>query len=79
MVICNTEMGILYFMFTANNARHTGAIFCGLKQPGCEANHLLRSSAEVKNDCSCTSIPPICLHGIYRDDYTIMSIRICDE
>jgi len=27
MVICNTEIGILYFMFTADISRHTGAIF----------------------------------------------------
>jgi len=79
MVICNTEIGIMYFMFTADNSRHTGAIFYGLKQPGCEANHLLHSSAEVKNDWSCTSIPPICLHGIYRDDCTFMSVSIYDE
>jgi len=57
MVMCDTEIGVLYFMFSADNSRHTGPI-CGLKQLGFEANHLLHSSAEIKNDWSCTSIPP---------------------
>jgi hypothetical protein len=70
MAICYTEIGILYCMFSADNSKLTGAIFCGLKQPGCEVNHLLPSSAEVKNDWSTTSIPPVYRHSIYRDDYT---------
>lgn len=73
------EIRILYFMFTADNSRHTGTIFCGMKQPGCEANHLLHSIAEVKNDRSCTSIPPVYLHGIYGDDYTFLSVSIYDD
>jgi len=30
----------------------------GVKRPGREVNHSLQSSAEVKNEWSCTSIPP---------------------
>ena len=28
------------------------------------------SHAEDKNECSCTSIPPLCLHCLYRDNVT---------
>jgi hypothetical protein len=36
----------------------------GVKRPGLEADHSLPSSAEVKNDWSYTSTPPIRLHGV---------------
>jgi hypothetical protein len=36
----------------------------GVKRPGREADHSPPSSAEVKNAWSCTSIPPIHLHGV---------------
>jgi hypothetical protein len=42
----------------------TGALSLGVKRPGREANHSPPSSAEVKNAWSCTSTPPICLHGV---------------
>ena len=29
----------------------------------------LASSAEVKNEWSCTSSPSVCLHGMYRDKF----------
>jgi hypothetical protein len=35
-----------------------------VKRPGLEADHSPPSSAEVKNVWSCTSTPPICLHGV---------------
>ena len=35
--------------------------------PGCEAGALPPSSAEVKNERSSTSAPPLCLRGVYRD------------
>ena len=35
--------------------------------PGCEAGSLPPSSAEVKNEWSCTSAPPLYLRGVYRD------------
>jgi hypothetical protein len=41
-----------------------GAFFLGIKWPGREADHSSPSSAEVKNAWSCTSTPPICLHGV---------------
>lgn len=39
----------------------------------------LHSSTEVYNDWSCTTISPVCLHGIYRGNYTFMSVSIYDE
>jgi hypothetical protein len=38
--------------------------YWGLKQPGCEADHLPPSSADVKNVWCYTSTPPVCLHSM---------------
>jgi hypothetical protein len=38
--------------------------FQGIKQPGHELGWSSLSSAEVKNEWSCTSTPPTCLHGV---------------
>ena len=35
----------------------------------CEADHLPPSSANSNKDGSCTSIPPMCLQGILRDNF----------
>jgi hypothetical protein len=43
---------------TASYPMCTGVIFSGIKRPGSDANHSSPSSAEVKNSCSYTSIPP---------------------
>jgi hypothetical protein len=40
------------------------ASFPGVKRPRREVGHSTPSSAEVKNECSCTSAPPVCLHGV---------------
>jgi hypothetical protein len=40
------------------------ALSLGLKQPGCEVDHSLPSSAEVKNAWGYTCTPPICLYGV---------------
>jgi hypothetical protein len=42
----------------------TRGSFPGVKCPGREADHSPPSSAQVKNACNCTSIPPIRLHGV---------------
>ena len=42
-------------------------VFPGVKLPGCEDDHLPPSGADVKNEWSFTSAPPICLHGVDRD------------
>jgi hypothetical protein len=41
-----------------------GTLSLEVKWPGREADHLLPSSAEVKNTWSYTSTPPIRLHGV---------------
>jgi hypothetical protein len=49
---------------------------------GREVDHLSPSSSEVKNEWSCTSTFPVCLHGRYRDfiiiiiaaDYTAQEV-----
>jgi hypothetical protein len=51
-----------------------GVLSLGVKWQGCEADHLLPSSAEVKNVCRYNSTPPYvfmawCL-AKYRDSFT---------
>jgi hypothetical protein len=41
-----------------------GALSLGVKLPGREADHSPSSSAEVKNERSYTSTPPLRLHGV---------------
>jgi len=41
--------------------------FTEVKQPGFEVHHTPSSSAEVKNEWSCTSAPPVCLHGMEKE------------
>jgi hypothetical protein len=52
--------------------------YCGplpvVKRPGPELDHSLPSNAEVKNEWSCTSPPPIRLHGVDRDSFTFTYI-----
>jgi len=36
----------------------SSSLATGVKRPGREVNHSLQSSAEVKNNWSCTFIPP---------------------
>jgi len=43
--------------------------FPGVKPPGREVNHTPPSTVEVKNEWSCTSTPPICLHGVDRENF----------
>jgi hypothetical protein len=48
-------------------------MYCGffllVKRLGCEVNQSPTSSAEVKNEWSYTSTPPICLHGVDRENF----------
>lgn len=47
------------------------ALFTVVKRPGCEADHLASTSAEVKNQMQCyTSTTCICLHSMDRDSFT---------
>jgi len=42
----------------------------GVKCLGAEANDSPLSSAKVHNECSCTSAPLICIHGVNRETCT---------
>ena len=45
-------------------------LFRGVKQSGCEFDRSPAYSAEVKNTWSCTSAPPLLLHGVDRHNFT---------
>ena len=48
---------------------HTSLLFSSypeVQRPGLEANHLLASGLKVKNERSCASAPPVCVHGVDR-------------
>jgi hypothetical protein len=45
----------------------------GVKRPGNEAGDSLPSSAEVRNEWNCTSLPPICVCSVCLD---IKSLRV---
>jgi hypothetical protein len=47
-----------------------------VKQTGYEVNHSFPSSAKVKNEWSCTSTPPISLHGMDRENFTFYYIMV---
>jgi hypothetical protein len=47
--------------------RSSRAVSSGLKQSRHEAEHSPLFTAEVKDECSYTSPPPIRLHGVHRD------------
>ena len=46
------------------------------KRPGREIDHSHPSSAEVKNEWSCTSSPPVCLRGMDRDNFTLRQCHV---
>ena len=53
------------------------ALFPGVKRPGTtDIDHSPPSSAEVKNGWSYTSTPPICLHGMDRENFTLFSPHV---
>jgi hypothetical protein len=52
-----------------------GVLSLEVKWPEREADHLPTSSAKVKNEWSYTSTPPICLHGMYRDNFLMYTIK----
>jgi len=44
--------------------------FQGLKRPECHVGQSRPCSSEVKNEWSYTSVPPVCLHDVDRDNLT---------
>jgi hypothetical protein len=53
-----------YRTIVASYPTGTRGSFLGVKRPGREADHSPPSSAEVKNEWSYTSTPPVRLHGV---------------
>lgn len=51
----------------------TATLSCGVKQLWHYADQLHPPSADVKNDWNCISACPICLHGMYRENFTSAS------
>jgi len=41
---------------------------------GCEDDHSTQSGADIKNEWSYNSTPPICLHGVDRDNFTLFIV-----
>jgi hypothetical protein len=46
--------------------------FPGVKRPRRNVHHSPPTSAEVKNAWSCTSTPPVYLHGVDRENFTCL-------
>ena len=44
--------------------------FVKVKQPGLEVNHSSPSGIDANNEWSYTSSPPVCLHGMDKDNVT---------
>ena len=42
-------------------------------------DHSAPSCAEVKNEWSCTSIPPICLHDVPTDSFYLVLLRQAED
>jgi len=49
------------------------AFFPRVKRPGRDVNHRPPSNAEVKNEWSYTSIPPICLYGVDNENFNFFT------
>jgi hypothetical protein len=50
--------------------------FLGVMRPERDIDHLPSSSVNVKIECSYTSTPPICLHGMDRDSCTVVQLYL---
>jgi hypothetical protein len=50
------------------------ASFPGVKLPKREADNLPSSSAELTNEWTCISTPPICRHGVHKDNFTFVDV-----
>jgi hypothetical protein len=46
--------------------------FPGIEQPECEVVYSFPSGVKVKNEWSCNSAPPICLHGMEKEDTSLV-------
>jgi len=56
----------------STSCRSTRALSRVIKQPRHDGDSLPPSSAEVKNEWSCTFAPSVCLHGVHRDIFKLL-------
>jgi hypothetical protein len=59
---------------SASYFKGTRSFFPGAKWPGNEADQSPPSSAKIKNVWSYTTTPPMCVHGIFRDNFSFLLI-----
>jgi hypothetical protein len=74
------DLSLLHIVVTrsgAHLANENRGSLPGLKQPGHEFDPSSPSTAEVKNEWSHTSIPPIWLYGVARKIFNFTSIAMC--
>jgi len=60
---------------TVSYSISTGIITWAVQQPGNELDHSLPTTAEV-NGWSYTSSPPICHHGMNRDNFFTITLQL---
>jgi len=51
----------------------TWILLRGVKRPGRDVNHALPLRVDVKNEWSHTFAPPICLHGVGKENFTFFT------
>jgi len=51
--------------------------FYGVNRPGHITDHFFRSNSEVQNEWSFISTPPICFHGMHRQDIYHVFASLC--
>jgi len=63
---------LLYLHMSDNTAegKWLPGFFPEIELPDFRFNHLLPSSADVQNERSCSSSPPIFLHGLDGENFT---------
>ena len=68
-----TSLSLLREAHPVSYSMRIGVLSPGVKRSARKTDHLLLSSVEVKNECSCTSASSICLHGVNEDIFTFAS------
>jgi len=74
-VICTPLVGNVpnqWQLMSVEVERVPSAQLRGEKWPGCDAQYPPLFRTEFKRKWSNTSTPPICLHGVYKDNFTFI-------
>jgi hypothetical protein len=51
-------------------------LYPAVKRPGNKADHVPPSGSVVKDEWSCISTAPVCIHSVYRDISTLYLILL---